>query len=87
MRRLAAYLIALAPLIIPRATPAQEGHPLVGSWHGNWGPDAKDRTGVTFILNYDGKNIVGMINPGPDVARLQRRRWTQAIGASTLKRT
>ena len=44
---------------------------MVGSWHGDWGPNAKDRTDVTFILNYDGKNIVGMINPGPDVAKLQ----------------
>ena len=67
---LAAYLIVLAPLI--RTTMAQEGHPLVGSWHGNWAPNAKDRTDVTFILNYDGKDIVGMINPGPDVARLQK---------------
>jgi hypothetical protein len=64
--KLVTYLIVLAPLM------AQEGHPLVGSWHGNWGPNAKDRNDVTFILNYDGKNIVGMINPGPDVARLQK---------------
>jgi hypothetical protein len=63
--RLAAFLLTLVPLM------AQEGHPLVGSWHGDWGPNAKDRTDVTFILNYDGKNIVGMINPGPDVAKLQ----------------
>ncbi|HLH44262.1 MAG TPA: hypothetical protein VKV74_14835 [Bryobacteraceae bacterium] len=63
--RLAAILLALAPLF------AQEGHPLVGSWHGDWGPNAKDRTDITLILNYDGKNVVGMINPGPDVAKLQ----------------
>src|SRR5215469_12463089 len=50
---------------------AQEGHPLVGSWHGNWGPNAKDRTDVTFVLNYDGKNITGLINPGPDAAKVQ----------------
>ena len=63
--RLAAFLLTLVPLM------AQEGHPLLGSWHGDWGPNAKDRTDVAFILNYDGKNIVGMINPGPDVAKLQ----------------
>jgi hypothetical protein len=66
---------------------AQEGHPLVGSWRGDWGPNAKDRTDVTFILNYDGNNIVGMINPGPDVAKLQTPLWTQAIGESIWKRT
>jgi hypothetical protein len=50
---------------------AQEGHPLVGSWHGNLGTSAKDRTDVTFVLNYDGKNITGLINPGPDAAKVQ----------------
>ena len=49
----------------------QEGHPLVGSWHGNWGPNAKDRTDVTFVLNYDGKNITGLVNPGPDAGKVQ----------------
>lgn len=43
----------------------QEGHPLVGTWHGTWGPGAKDRHDVTLVLNWDGKNISGMINPGP----------------------
>jgi hypothetical protein len=58
--------------ILTGALLAQEGHPLVGSWHGNWGPNARDRTDITFVLNYDGKNITGMINPGPDAAKLQK---------------
>ena len=58
-------LLTLAPLS------AQEGHPLVGSWHGTWGPDANHRTNITFLLNYDGQNITGTLNPGPDAARLQ----------------
>ncbi len=46
--------------------PAQEGHPLVGTWHGSWGPTAKDRHDVTLVLDWDGKNISGLINPGPE---------------------
>ena len=59
-------LLALAPLV------AQEGHPLVGTWHGNWGPNAKERTDATFVMDWDGKNITGMINPGPDAAKFQK---------------
>ena len=66
MRLIPVCLIALTSLL------AQEGHPLVGSWHGDWGADTKERTSVTFLLNYDGKNITGTINPGPDAARLQK---------------
>ena len=45
---------------------AQEGHPLVGSWHGTWGPTPTHRNDVTVVMDWDGKNITGLINPGPD---------------------
>ena len=50
---------------------AQEGHPLVGSWHGSWGPSAAQQTDATFVLKWDGKDITGMINPGLDVIKIQ----------------
>jgi hypothetical protein len=62
-------ILAFALTLVP--TLAQEGHPLVGSWHGTWGSDANNRTDVTLVMNWDGKTISGMINPGPDVARFQ----------------
>src|SRR5438552_3985455 len=54
------------------ATPAQEGHPLVGSWHGTWGPSAAQRNDVTIVLEFDGKAITGMLNPGPDSIRFDK---------------
>jgi hypothetical protein len=45
---------------------AQEGHPLTGTWAGDWGPTATQRNHLTFVLTWDGKNISGTINPGPD---------------------
>jgi hypothetical protein len=57
------FLLAL-PLI------AQEGHPLVGTWHGSWGANPKERTDVTVVMNWDGKNLSGMINPGPQSLKL-----------------
>ncbi len=45
---------------------AQEGHPLKGTWSGDWGPTADQRNHLTFVLNWDGKNVTGVINPGPN---------------------
>src|SRR5262245_41643872 len=45
---------------------AQEGHPLTGTWAGDWGPTATQRQHLTFVMNWDGKNVTGVINPGPD---------------------
>jgi hypothetical protein len=44
---------------------AQEGHPMKGTWHGSFAfPDAKDRTTVTLVLDWDGKQVTGIMNPG-----------------------
>jgi hypothetical protein len=48
------------------AAVAQEGHPLTGTWSGNWGPNGAQRTQMTFVLNWDGKHVTGLMNPGPD---------------------
>ena len=50
---------------------AQEGHPVVGTWHGNWGTSAASRTDVTLVMFWDGKAITGMLNPGPDSVKLE----------------
>jgi len=64
----------------------QEGHPLVGSWHGSWG--TAKQTDATFILKFDGKEISGMINPGLEVMKLQKATldpstWTVRLEADT----
>ena len=51
---------------------AQEGHPLRGTWHGTYGPDAKTRTDVTLVMDWDGKAVSGIINPGLRAAPLQK---------------
>ena len=60
-------------LAFAAATYAQEGHPMVGSWHGNWGMNAKDRHDLTLIVDYtpDGSGITGLVNPGYDHATLE----------------
>jgi hypothetical protein len=44
---------------------AQFGHPLKGTWSGEWGATRDKQTHVVLELNWDGKVITGRINPGP----------------------
>jgi hypothetical protein len=43
---------------------AQYGHPLKGTWSGDWGPNAATRHRVLLHLDWDGKAVTGSINPG-----------------------
>jgi hypothetical protein len=45
---------------------AQEGHPLKGTWLGDWGPNRTTRNQVFMTMDWDGKAISGTINPGTD---------------------
>lgn len=68
-------LLAVAPI------PAQEGHPLTGSWHGTWGASQTDRHPVLVYMKWDSKNVEGDINPGPramplKVVNLDADNWT-----------
>jgi hypothetical protein len=67
---------------------AQEGHPLTGTWAGDWGATPAERTHITMVMNWDGKAITGLLNPGPDQAplgsvTLDPPTWTVRIEADT----
>jgi len=63
LTRLALVLLA-ATLAAP--IQAQEGHPLKGSWIGVWEANKDAGDDVLMVLNWDGKAISGIINPGTD---------------------
>lgn len=70
-----AGLAALVPLV------AQEGHPMTGTWHGDWASSPTQRTRLVLYMKWDSKNVTGMINPGPKaipltVATLDASKWT-----------
>jgi hypothetical protein len=67
-----ALAIAIGILAAIAPARAQEGHPLVGTWHGTWGPSATDRHDVTLVLEFDGKAITGIMNPGLESVRFDR---------------
>lgn len=63
---LLAILAAAAPLF------AQFGHPLKGSWSGEWWlkPGAENR--ILLDFDWDGKALKGMLNPGTDNLTMQK---------------
>lgn len=60
---------------------AQEGHPLSGTWHGEWTSSAGQKSRIVMALKWDTKNVVGILNPGPRSApfrevALDPEKWT-----------
>jgi len=61
-------LLGLLIQLVAASAVAQEGFPLDGTWRGEWGPPSGDATPVVIVMTWDGKNINGIINPGPSSA-------------------
>lgn len=88
MRASIVLLTLLVASLVPGApVRAQEGFPLKGSWIGSWGPSKTHSDDLLMVLNWDGKTISGMINPGTDnipikTASLTPEGWVVKIEAA-----
>jgi len=63
---------ALIALLLAAPALAQFGHPLKGTWSGDWGPTKDNRTRILLELHWDGKAITGTINPGPKAVAIKK---------------
>jgi hypothetical protein len=86
MNKLIAMAAAVVALGFFATGSAQEGHPLKGSWLGEWAGNATHGDNVLLILDWDGKTITGMINPGTDniplrAASLEPNGWVVKLEA------
>lgn len=66
------FITAAAALALAATALAQFGHPLKGTWSGDWGPSKDKQTHVVLELNWDGKALSGTINPGPNAVKMQK---------------
>lgn len=69
---------------------AQEGHPVKGSWIGEWESNDTHGEFILLVLDWDGDSITGMINPGTDnmeitTATLDPEDWSVVLEADTEK--
>src|SRR5207247_10006799 len=51
---------------------AQWGHPLKGSWSGEWWLKKGEENRVLLEFNWDGKTLTGVLNPGTENVTLQK---------------
>ena len=70
IQRVFRTLIVAAYVLTASSALAQFGHPLKGSWSGDWGPNKDQRNRVLLQMQWDGKAITGAINPGPNALPL-----------------
>ena len=83
MKAVRFLVCALAVVAMTVSVVAQEGHPMTGTWSGDWGvsPKEADRNHTTLVMGWDGKAVQGIVDPGPDtakirVATLDTTKWT-----------
>src|SRR5881296_3134352 len=69
IRRVPCVLVAL---LLAAPALAQFGHPLKGTWSGDWGTTKENQAHVVLELNWDGKAITGNINPGPKAVPIKK---------------
>ncbi len=68
---------------------AQEGHPLTGSWHGEWNATgATAKTPIVMFLKWNNKDVEGTLNPGREGTPLKKvvlnpADWTVHIEGAT----
>lgn len=80
-------VIGILVLVMMPAGVAQQGHPLVGVWSGDWGTTAGQRHNVVMELIWTNTTLSGNINPGEDDAAqiktgaLNSSNWTVHIEA------
>ena len=66
---LACLVFALPGAAAQPALNEGQGHPLKGTWLGDWGTDQTKRHPVLIEMNWDGKAVTGSIDPGPQAIR------------------
>lgn len=64
------FILAAAFVVLTASVRTQEGHPLTGTWAGDWAPAGAQRTHITMVMEWNGKAVIGVINPGPDAISL-----------------
>ena len=58
-------------LLLATSAFAQFGHPLKGSWSGDWGTGNTNREHIVLNINWDGKALTTSLNPGANAVPLK----------------
>jgi hypothetical protein len=83
VRLLRIYCLLSCALLAAPAL-AQEGHPAKGTWVGYWGPNGTENR-LVIVMDYDGKNISGAVNPGSNAVPIKLARLDITPGTPPAK--
>ena len=72
MRLYVSKLALISALAMGSAASAQEGHPVKGSWIGEWEGNQEHGEFVLVVMDWNGEEISGVINPGTDNIEITR---------------
>jgi hypothetical protein len=75
-----------APLL-PGTDSVSTTDPLSGTWKGDWGPTSDNRIPVTLALTWDGTNLAGTVNPGPDAVSITKGSFAPDTGSVMIEAT
>jgi hypothetical protein len=77
-----AYLFFVIVAVVGLSVPAiaQEGHPLTGTWYGDFGMTTAKRNDLTVVLKWDGANTTGIVNPGPSAVPIKTAKLDVKLG-------
>ena len=80
MKSVRLFFVVAAVLTMTVAAVAQEGHPLTGTWYGDFGMSPGQRSDLTVIMKWDGANTTGIVNPGPNAVPIKTARLDVKLG-------
>ncbi len=63
-------LLFVAAITLATTATAQEGHPLAGTWYGDYEAGTQKRD-LTIIMKWDGKSATGTMNPGANAVPIK----------------
>ena len=82
--RLLRLCCLLSCVLLTAPALAQEGHPAKGTWVGYWGPTATENR-LVIVMDYDGKNLTGTVNPGSSAVPIKLARLDITPGKPPAK--
>lgn len=74
------FFLSAAVLTLAVSAAAQEGHPLTGTWYGDFGETPTKRNDLTVLMKWDGNATSGIINPGPNAVPIKLARLDTKLG-------
>ncbi len=80
MRSVRLVLLSAAVFAVAMSVSAQEGHPLTGTWYGDFGMTAAQRNDLTVIMKWDGTEVTGLVNPGPTSVPIKTAKMDVKLG-------